>query len=173
MKKWISLSIIAVSILVLILSMIGDCLAKYVIERDITAYLYRAQVASSAEDMNRFLLKLKTNMEFYGMTEGYTVLIFQTPNNDMGEIYLAVVRSQERIGELLTLDTSTETGKLTYDTRLDDVRGTLRELEIPALSFWWIHNFLGWLMIIGTLISSIVGLVGLVALVFLALTNFP
>jgi len=171
MKKGFLISIIAICALVFLVSTLGWEFTKYVMVRDINANLNRAQVASNAEDMYRFLSKLKTNMEFYGMTEGYSILIFQTPNNDMGEIYLAVVRSQERIGELLTLDTSTETGKLTYDTRLDDVRGTLRELEIPALSFWWIHNFLGWLMIIGTCISSIVGLA---AMILLALRfNFP
>ncbi|MCJ7793204.1 MAG: hypothetical protein MUP45_04520 [Candidatus Marinimicrobia bacterium] len=157
MKQGLLISIVVLCILVVIASFIGWHLAGYVMERDITGNLNRAQVASNAEDMYRFLTKLKTNMEFYGMTEGYTVLILPTPNNDMGEIYLAVVSSQERIGELLALDTSTETGKLTYDTRLDDVRGTLRELEIPALSFWRIHNILGWLMIVGGFISFLVG----------------
>ena len=107
--------------------------------------------------MHRHLTFIKVNMEKYGMTRGHAALVFKRPNNDMGEIYLSVSRSHERVAELLDLDTSTEIGLLTYDTRLDDIRGTLRELEIPAYAFWWRHTLIGLFIVIGFWTSLVVG----------------
>lgn len=112
----------------------------YILSRDITDYLERAQVASDANDMYHYLSLLRQGMENYDMTKGHAALIFKRPENDMVAIYQAVVASERRAKELTEFNTSTEAGRLSYDTRLDDLRGVLRELTIPAYGYWWRHQ---------------------------------
>jgi len=149
-----------------IVCVIGYGYAEYVIKRDVTDYLERAQVASDATDMYKHLTSLKTGMETYGMTRGYAAFIFTKPSNNMEFIYQSVSRSHERIGEACEFDTTTEAGVLQYDTRLDDVRGVLRELQIPAMEFWWRHTPVGlMLMVIGWSSFILVCFIGLIWLI--------
>lgn len=160
MKTFLAVFTAGLAVLCVVAAVIFMWNTEYVMERDVTGYLERAQVASNAEDMAKHLTLLKEGMEKYGMTKGHAAWIFKTPVNDMGEIYLAATRNLERVEELFEIDTLTELGLLQYDTRLDDLRGAIRELEIPAGAFWWRTTTIGifsvfgfWVGLFGTMIS--------------------
>jgi len=143
MSDKIKMAMLIVCLVLLGVSVAGWFFMDWNVSRNVSQVLDRAQVASSAEDMVYYLTVLKCNMQGYGMTEGHAAFIFKSPANDMSAAYQAVERSEGRLMELLDVDTSTEQGAILYDTRLDDVRGSLRELEIPDFAFWWRGSFLG------------------------------
>lgn len=110
----------------------------YLLNRDIEAVAHRAQVSADAEDMLNYMQTLKANMEEHGITEGHTALIFKKPSNDLSLLYASVSRIVERLKQIQNMSKS----ETSYQVALDDLRGTIRELEEPTLGFIWVNNWI-------------------------------
>lgn len=108
----------------------------YCVSRDTTAWLNRAQVSSNPKDMKEFLINTRDGMDKWGCNEGYAALVFKKPDNNMLLIRRALNRSVERAKQLESMDINS----VTYQTGLDDIRGTIRELDLQAEYFWFIHR---------------------------------
>jgi hypothetical protein len=116
---------------------------SWLVCRDTSAILERAQVAANMEDMLSYTTLLEANMQARGMTTGYAALVFKSPANDMDLIYKTLTRVNERILALKDIPTS----DVTYQVALDDLRGTLRELDIHAAAWFFAHEGCGLLLI--------------------------
>lgn len=123
--------------------------AAYQLDRDIDSLIDRAQVGANAEDMLEYLKQLKENMEAVGMTKGHTALIFKNPRNDVGLNYKAVKRMIERLEGVKDLPRD----GTAYQTAMDDIRGTIRELPNPAQGWLWVR-YLWWMML--TIVALII-----------------
>ncbi len=121
----------------------------YTIDRDITSLLDRAQVSSSAEDMLEYMTKLISAMESRGMTKGHNATVFKKPRTDMSLIYKSVIRSIERLTRVANMNIES----IEYQTALDDIRGTLRELDLQAYGWWMSQGawMLIWVIFIGVI----------------------
>jgi CHASE3 domain sensor protein len=117
-------------------------LQYYQLNRDIEAVAHRAQVAANVEDMLQYMQTLKVNMERHGMTSGYTALIFKQPDNDLSLLYESVNKIIDRLEQIREIPKS----ETTYQVALDDLRGTIRELEAPSLGFLWVNNWVLFLL---------------------------
>lgn len=131
----------------------------YQISRDIDGWKTRAQVSSEPNDMLQYMTNVKSGMESYRMTSGSAALIFKTPENDMALIYHTVIQHVDQAQVLTTMNRSSPE----YQTGLDNLRGSIRELNLHAFEFWsvraglawWIFCILAWL---GFLIFGVIGL---------------
>lgn len=112
----------------------------WMIQRDIDGWKTRAQVSSEPNDMLAYMTYVKEGMERWEMTEGYSALIFQTPDNDMSLIYRAVNQHIGQAAVLTTMDRSTPE----YQTGLDNLRGSIRELDLHTHEYWDMHQGIGW-----------------------------
>jgi len=142
-------------IILIIWAVVGILLAVkagYVVHRETGAWLNRAQVSSSAEDMDNYLEKLETGMEEFELTDGNAAFVFKTPDNDMELIMKAIEKARVRLGEIKQMSIAS----VEYQTGLDDVRGVLRELEPQAeyrycINHWfwfWFSALFGWILVI-------------------------
>lgn len=138
---------------------VGQGLGQWFLDRDTQALLERAQVAANAVDMRDYVAQLEKNMEKRGMTEGHAALIFKTPKNDMTLIFKTVVRINERLASIEKLPQS----ETTYQVALDDLRGTLRELNLETRGWFWARNW--WWMIGSFVIAVIAFILGFIAYV--------
>lgn len=130
--------------LVLWLGMGGASCYKFVaqdliIEGDVTCWLDRAQVAASSDEMESYLDKTEAGLDKWDMHDGHSGLIIRNPRNDMYLIRDNLDRVQARAAELTAIYNE-EGPSVTYQTGLDDLRGTLRELEVPAQEYYWRHE---------------------------------
>ena len=120
--------------------------------RDVEAHLSRAQVSANAKVMADRLDVLLDNMEERDLTRGSTALIFRSSVNDLELIYqdLGEVRDRARLIEKL------DQSSVEYQTGLDDMRGTLREIKIEArkAAFW--YSPFTWIAIFLAIILSII-----------------
>jgi len=96
--------------------------------REIDAMVYRAQVSADAGKMADRLDETLANMERYGVTQGHAALIFHSPENDVALDYEALRDLRDRASGISTLDRLS----VEYQTALDDMRGTLREITVDA-----------------------------------------
>ena len=127
------------------IALLGGCGYKeYTVSRDITAVKDRAQVAADREDMIFYLEQLKANLEERGWTEGHAALLFKTPKNDLALNYQSINKILERLHSL----ESVERNSTTYQVALDDIRGTLREIWLPAGELSW-AKFGWWMTLLG------------------------
>jgi hypothetical protein len=111
----------------------------YNINRDILGWQTRAQVSSEPHDMHDYMVNVKTGMEKWGMTTGYAAMIFKTPYNDMKLIYRTVQQNIDQAEVLTTMDRSTPE----YQTGLDNLRGSIRELDLQAFWFYVVNQGMG------------------------------
>lgn len=116
--------------------------ASWMLSRDTTAILERAQVAANAADMLDYVSQLEENMSERGMTEGYAAVVFKTPYNDMSLIYKSLTKIRERLVQVKDLPQA----DTTYQVALDDLRGTLRELDVCASGWFWARK--GWWLLL-------------------------
>ena len=127
------------------------CVSKENLVRgDISSYIDRAQVSANASDMAGYITQARVGMEKYGMTEGHAALLWKRPDNDMSLIYAAVLSLEDRAilhGDLYDQDLS-YAESTTYQVALDDLRGSLRELEMQDLSYYWRHGGLSLLVVV-------------------------
>lgn len=110
----------------------------YIYDAEVDSLIERAQVSADREDIHTQLTALKTSMEDLGWTEGHFAVVWKTPSNSLSLHYRAVVRLIERLDEISELSKS----DVAYQTALDDIRGTIRELENPGqhmllVTYWW------------------------------------
>lgn len=115
----------------------------YVLTKDVSAYVDRAQVAADAGDMHQYLQQAESGMQKHDLTTGHVRLYFKTANSDLAIIHQSVKRLNERLVEVRRMDTT----EFTYQAALDDIRGTIRELDIPVGSAVWVKDW--WLIIVG------------------------
>lgn len=106
--------------------------AGYEINRDIEGWKSRAQVSSEPNDMLRYMTLVSAGMERRGMISGSAALILKTPENDMSLIYRTVQQHIDQAKILTSMDRSSPE----YQTGLDNLRGSIRELNIHAVDFW-------------------------------------
>jgi len=107
----------------------------YEVGRDVGAIQHRAQVAANADDMLGYMQQLKTNLDHYGMTQGHTVLFLGTPENDLALYYESVNQIISRLEQVKDLPQN----ETAYQVALDDLRGTIRELEDPSGGFVFVQ----------------------------------
>lgn len=132
-------------------------LGQWVLDRDTQAVLVRAQVAANAADMSEYMVQLQKSMEDKDMTKGHAALVFRTPQNDMSLIYKTVVRVNERLAAIKGLSQS----ETTYQVALDDLRGTVRELDLNTGGWFWTQN---WWWIVLSFVSVLLAVVfGIIA----------
>lgn len=115
-------------------------IANYQINRDIEGWKTRAQVSSEPNDMHEYMGKVQAAMEELRMDRGYADLIFQTPENDMGLIYHTVKQHVDQADVLTKMNRASPE----YQTGLDNLRGSIRELNLYAYEFWLVHDGLVW-----------------------------
>jgi len=146
MVSWILLFI------VFVLFAVGFvCWMRYGISKDVDAYIDRAQIAASSEDMLEYMQQVKGGMERHRMTEGHTVLIFKQANNDLSLHFRSVIRIIERLEEVQGLPKD----ETAYQVALDDLRGTIRELPNPAAGVVWVR-YGWWLFLIGIILLILI-----------------
>ena len=143
---------IALSVIMIGLWITGG-VGTWLINRDTVHILERAQVAANAADMQNYVTQLEQNMEERGMTTGYAALVWKSPENDMGLIYRVVQQVNERLSGIKDLPPD----DTTYQVALDDLRGTLRELNLFAGSWYWVCNA-WWIIISFVLLGAVIGI---------------
>lgn len=111
-------------------------IASYKVNREIVGWQARAQVSSEPHDMHDYMLNVKAGMDKWGMTNGYAALIFKTPENDMSLIYRTVQQHIDQAEVLTGMNRATPE----YQTGLDNLRGSIRELDLHAFYFWSVHQ---------------------------------
>jgi hypothetical protein len=117
----------------------------YQLDRDVESVAHRAQVAADVPDMLEYMKELKAGMERHGMIRGHTALIFKNPANDLALLSGSIARIITRLEAVKDIP-RTET---TYQVALDDIRGTIRELEPPSMGFLWVQYWFLFLAGIG------------------------
>lgn len=156
MKESIIKILCAMFIIVYIISIVWILLFPYYyVDRDTGSWLERAQVASDVSDMKLYLENAVEGMERHNLDEGHAALIFKKPSNDMTLIMNALNETIERCTFLEGLEeNSTE-----YQVGTDDLRGTIRELDIHATYRWWVAHWYAMLwIIIGGILAFIGGI---------------
>jgi hypothetical protein len=140
--------------ILLVGSFVWIMVVDYQLDRNINGWKDRAQVSSEPNDMLQWITKTKEGMENWGMTSGYSELIWQTPDNDMALIYKTVVNHVNQAEVLTKMNRSTPE----YQTGLDNLRGSIRELDLQTYGYWNIHQgFVIWIAGIIGLISLVIG----------------
>jgi len=123
------------SVLALVFTIILG-VTSYQINRDISGRKTSAQVSSVPNDMCEYMSKVKEGMDVWQMTSGYAAIIFKTPDNDMSLICRAVRQHIDQAEVLTKMDRSSPE----YQTGLDNLRGSIRELDLHAFGFWSAHD---------------------------------
>ena len=114
----------------------GLGLAGWQINQDIDGWKTRAQVSSEPNDMLIYMTNVRSGMESWGMTTGNAALIFKTPATDMELIFKTVTNHVDQAQVLTTMDHSTPE----YQTGLDNLRGSVRELDLHSFKYWSVHQ---------------------------------
>ena len=136
--KWFFL----VFFLAILGSMFLGLMNHYFVARDVDDWAYRAQIASNIQDMKADMGKAKAGLEKWKATQGNAFLIFKRPEADMDLVMQSVNTIITRATQLEGLAmNSTE-----YQVGIDDLRGTIRELWIPAGTYWQRHQGLAWFL---------------------------
>lgn len=160
MKKSFIIAI-TVSVLSGVILLVGE----FFIKKEITGWFNRAQVAADAKQLHKNMVKVKNGMERHGMINGYAAYIFwRTPDYNMAEIFKAVNAIVSRAEKIAAMDqTST-----TYQVALDDLRGTIRELDLHAWEYKWRHS--GYLLF---MVLCIIGVISAVVFLYLWIYEVP
>ncbi len=123
--------------LVLFLTMAGiGIYVSYQIDKDILSWQVRAEAVSGREDMLQYMQNVQTGMEEWDMTQGYSALIYKTPENDMGLIYKTVQDHVKNLQLLQEMDPNTPQ----YQTLIDRLQDSIGDLVIPADAYWNCHD---------------------------------
>lgn len=133
-----TLSIVLLVFAIAVSTVLG--VTSYQLNRDINGWKTRAQVSSEPNDMYDYMSKVKSGMESWGMTSGYAAIIFKTPDNDMSLIYRAVGQHVDQALVLTKMDHSSPE----YQTGLDNLRGSIREIDLHTWAYYAAHDGLIW-----------------------------
>jgi hypothetical protein len=144
--------ILGVIFLILLIGCISTCvytgIQNYNIGKDTNAWLGRAQVASKPSDMHLYLTNCREGMKKWGLTTGYDAIIFETPENDMSLIMIALDNSIDRANEISGLNIKS----VEYQTALDDLRGQIRELDLHAIGRYWVIHWWYFLIVVSCIV---------------------
>ncbi len=126
--------------------------ADYQINRDIVGWQTRAQVSSEPHDMHDYMVNVKAGVEQWDMTTGYAFPLMPTPENDMTLVYRTLQQHIDQAEVLTGMDRSTPE----YQTGLDNLRGSIRELDLHAFEYYSWHSGLVWwvLCVLGCLVFA-------------------
>ena len=112
----------------------------YPISRDVWDNLDRAQTSAEVETMLIYTNTAINNLENYKglfsnkpQTQGHCALIFKKPSNDLSVQYNILQNIRTRLERTMTFDKN----GVEYQTAIDDIRGTIREL--PYIYCWVWH----------------------------------
>lgn len=119
-------------LLVASVSSIAFGLTSWHIDQDINGWKGRAQVSSEPHDMLHYMSNVKAGMEKWGITSGNAALFFPTPETDLALIFRSVQQHIDQAEILTAMDRSTPQ----YQTGLDNLRGSIRELDLHAFQAW-------------------------------------
>lgn len=113
---------------------------KYPLERDVWGVLDRAQISAESEEMHNLVdSAIKSLEDKKGLisrksqSEGHCALIFKKPVNSLKMQYTALVNVRTRLNRTNEFDKSS----VEYQSAIDDIRGTIR--EIPYINCWIWH----------------------------------
>ena len=113
---------------------------EYPQRRDVWGILDRAQISAESEEMYDLVDYAITTLEnrkglISGrpQTEGYCAFYFQQPDNSLEMQYTAIKNIRTRLERTNSFDKNS----VEYQTAIDDIRGTIREL--PYLDCWIWH----------------------------------
>jgi hypothetical protein len=112
----------------------------YQLEKDVWDVLDRAQTSADAEYMYKLTSEAISSLENKkglisgkSQSSGHCALIFKKPSNSLDYQYRIMLNIQERLNVTRTFDKSS----VEYQTAIDDIRGTIR--EVPYLDCWIWH----------------------------------
>jgi len=126
----------------------------YEVSKNIGSWLERAQVSADAEDMAIYVDKALLGLKKYDLNDGYCAIIFKKPDNNLNLHFQAITQIARRARQLSSLDKTSDA----YQSGIDDLRGTLREIIRPGFMcmmagsyiwvavLWWIDLVL-WLIV--------------------------
>ena len=113
---------------------------EYPISRDVWDRLDRAQTSAEAEDMLIYTTEAINNLQNYKglfsnrpQIQGHCAMIFKKPSNDLSAQYKILQNIKSRLERTITFDKT----KVEYQSAIDDIRGTIREL--PYIDCWIWH----------------------------------
>ncbi len=113
---------------------------QYPLERDVWGKLDRAQISAESEEMYQLVDEAIKSLEDKrsliarkSQSEGHCALIFKKPDNSLEMQYTALYNVRERLNRTNTFDKHS----VEYQTAIDDIRGTIR--EIPYINCWIWH----------------------------------
>lgn len=138
--KW--LIFVLVGVISLVISIWMGVMMGYIVDRDTTSWLVRAQVASNPADMVEYLKNVEAGMKKHNLTDNSANLIFKKPETDMKLIMKSLSSLIERAKNVQEMKPKS----VEYQTALDDLRGTLRELNLYSSGRWnakvWYMNII-------------------------------
>ena len=139
---------VAVVLLTLAIGLTVGCVAQNIsVHNGVNAWLTRAQVAADIEDMMTYLDRAEQGLDDRNMNYGHSGLVIKNGANDFALIRQNIDRIQERAEDLSKTPIEQRGGDAAYQQGLDDLRGTLSELNVPAEGYYWRHD--GLLYLIG------------------------
>jgi len=98
---------------------------KYPLERDVWGKLDRAQISAESEEMytlvNEAIISLENKKSL------------KKPDNNLEMQYIALYNIRERLNRTNSFDKNT----MEYQSAIDDIRGTIR--EVPYIDCWIWH----------------------------------
>jgi len=142
MKKTISYLLVA-----FILTVFGwRIYQKTVLKQNVTGYIKRAADANTIELANQELTRVLDYLEANDMTEGYTSVLWQTPDEDIGFWYNNLKASQQ---ELATLNSNSALEKTNVLMKLRETlldQGERTKVTVPSGLAVYPNNKLGALL---------------------------
>ncbi len=132
-----------ISSIVLIVASIILGLNAYFIDRDINAWQKRAESVSSPDQMLVYMQNVKSGMENLEMTTGHAALFFPTPENDMGQIYLAVNDHIKNLQTAVKMDPNSNE----LQGMVNRLQHSIGDLQIPSIHYWNVHAGLIWILL--------------------------
>lgn len=113
---------------------------QYPLERDVWGKLDRAQISAESEEMyrlvNEALISLENKNSLIArksQSEGHCALIFKKPDNSLDMQYTALYNIRKRLDRTNSFDKQS----VEYQSAIDDIRGTIR--EVPYIDCWIWH----------------------------------
>ncbi|MBW1297319.1 hypothetical protein [Aquimarina litoralis] len=155
MKSIIGTLLIAVSLVIF-----GVRISKKIqFKQNVSGYLKRAADASTIEIANEELTKVITYLEANNLTSGYTSMIWETPNEDIGFWYKNLKASQNELQNLKSESALERTNVLIKlrETLLDTGKRT--KVTIPRGLAVYPNNKLWGFLITTALFSLLIGFV--------------
>ena len=112
---------------------------QYPLERDVWGKLDRAQISAESEEMYKLIDEAIISLENKksliarkSQSEGHCALIFKKPDNSLEMQYTALYNVRERLNRTNSFDKYS----VEYQTAIDDIRGTIREIQYIHCWIW-------------------------------------